>query len=623
VFVALLSPLTAQAQRRNTVSRPSLTFTVSMPQPGNHLYHVTFRCAGLEGDLQDFKMPQWSPGFYGIGNYARYVSSFRADDGASHALGWEKVARNTWRVVSDGAPVVVLNYDVFAAVTFPANSYLGDDRAYISPSGMFLYPVDHLRSPVTLNLELPAFWKQISTGLEPVQGKPATLQAADYDVLYDSPILIGNQESLTFEVKGVPHNVTIENVPPEVDRTRMIADLKTMVTAATALMNDIPYRSYTFLMMGRGGGGIEHSNSSSNQFDGKTLTTPAGYLRWLSFICHEYFHNFNVKRIRPLALGPFDYDQENLTSMLWVSEGLSVYYQDLILVRAGLMTRDQYLTKLAAAIGTFENLPGRRYQSAAESSQNTWNVGSGFGGGRKTTGSTVQASNPNLYYNNGGMLGAMLDLSIRSGSGNQLSLDDVMRSLYRKYYLGKKRGFTDAEFRAECETAAGTSLAEIFEYASTTKEVDYAKYFALGGLALDFTTTETAGGFIGLDTFAEEIPASAQPVASGGGRGRNSGPEFKLLVSDTVSGSPAAAAGLKPGDRIIAIDGIPATVAALNDAINAKLGGRIVLHVSTGGAERDVALDVAKKLNRTYQLTPKAAAQAQERILNHWLRKAL
>src|SRR5689334_5976251 len=209
----------------------------------------------------------------------------------------------------------------------------------------------------------------------------------------------------------------------------MIADLKAMVAAATNLMGDVTYNDYTFLMMGRGAGGIEHANSSSNQFDGNSLATPAGYLRWLSFICHEYFHNFNVKRIRPLALGPFDYDQENLTNMLWVSEGLSVYYQDLVLVRAGLMSRDQYLTKLATAIGTFENASGHHYQSATESSQNTWNSGSGVGGDRNTTIS---------YYNNGSMIGAMLDLKIREDSGNRKSLDDVMRAMYRKYYLQKK-----------------------------------------------------------------------------------------------------------------------------------------------------------------------------------------
>ena len=180
---------------------------------------------------------------------------------------------------------------------------------------------------------------------------PGVFEAPDFDVLYDSPILVGNQESLQFDVKGVPHFVAIENVAPEVDRARMVADLKAVVTAAVELMGDIPYRHYTFLMMGRGNGGIEHANSSANQFDGAGLGTRSGYVRWLSFIAHEYFHSFNVKRIRPLALGPFDYDQENVTGMLWVSEGLSVYYEDILLVRAGLMTREQYLEKLASAMG--------------------------------------------------------------------------------------------------------------------------------------------------------------------------------------------------------------------------------------------------------------------------------
>ncbi len=228
---------------------------------------------------------------------------------AERELAWERVAKNTWRVVTEDASSVVLQYDVFGNTSFAANNYLGDDRGYLSPSGLFMNLPGHLQQPLTVELQMPPNWKQISTGLELVKGQTHTFEAPDFDVLYDSPILIGNQEHFQFDVSGVPHHVAIENIPAEVDRTKMIADLKTMVTAATQLMGHVPYRHYTFLMMGRGGGGIEHSNSSSNQFDGTTLTTPAGYLRWLSFICHEYFHNFNVKRIRPLALGPFDYDQ--------------------------------------------------------------------------------------------------------------------------------------------------------------------------------------------------------------------------------------------------------------------------------------------------------------------------
>lgn len=596
-------------------AQAKMAFTVSMPQPSNHTYHVTFRCEALHGTLQDFKMPQWSPGYYGIGDYARNVSNFHAADLAGHQLAWEMVTKNTWRVVADNAPGIVLDYDVFGNTSFAANNYLGEDRGYLSPSGLFLNLAGHLQQPVTVTIQLPSDWKRISTGLEAVNGQGNTFEAPDFDVLYDSPILIGNQERLQFEVKGVPHYVAVENVPAEVDRARMVADLKTMVTAATQLMGQVPYKHYTFLMMGRGGGGIEHANSSSNQFDGSTLTTPEGYLRWLSFICHEYFHNFNVKRIRPLALGPFDYDQENLTNMLWVSEGLSVYYQDLVLVRAGLMTKDQYLAKMARAIGTFENSSGRHYQSATESSWNTWNSSSGVGGDRNTTIS---------YYNNGAMLGAMLDLKIRESSANRRSLDDVMRGMYEKYYVQKKRGFTDAEFRAECESAAGTKLDELFSYASTSTEVNYAKYFALAGLKLEAKSEAAPGGSIGLDTRTEEIPPNEMPPGRGP-RGRGAAPALRLIVTDTAAESPAAHAGLQPGDRIVDVDGTPANPVVLNTAINAKKPGeKINLHVVRAEKEMTVEVEVAPNVKNTFQLSlPEGASPAQQEILNTWLRKAL
>ena len=565
-------------------------------------------------------MPAWSPGYYGIGDYSRNVSNFRVEDGAGHALPFEKTARSTWRVAAGNAPAMVLNYDVFGNTSFAANTYVTEDRAYLSPSGIFVYLPGQIQHPVTVTIQMPAGWKQISTGLEPVKGKPDTLSAPDFDVLYDAPILIGNQEYLQFAVKGVPHYVAIEFVPESVNRPKMLADLQKMVTAATQLIGDVPYKHYTFLMVGRGNGGIEHLNSSSDFFNGESITTDAGYLRWLSFIAHEYFHNFNVKRIRPIALGPFDYDRENLTHMLWVSEGLSVYYEDLLLVRAGLMTKEQYLDKMAAAIGSFENASGRHYQSATESSMNTWSSGSGVGGDRNTTIS---------YYNNGAMLGAMLDLKIREGSRNRKSLDDAMRGMYRKYYLEKKRGFTDAEFRAECEAAAGGDMTEVFEYASTSKEVDYAKYFALAGLKLNAVAADAPGGYIGLDTHFEELPvgqalAPGNPAAgrgAAGGRGRGGAPATLLVVTDVAAGSPAEAAGLKPQDRILAVNGTPATAPVLNDAL--KPGEKIKLHLARNGAERDIEIEVAKNSKKTYTLQPMpAATPSQAAILNDWLRSA-
>jgi predicted metalloprotease with PDZ domain len=589
-----------------------VAFTVAMQNPAAHTFHVRMRADGLSAPLEDFQMPQWSTGYYGILNFSRYVSNFQAADDAGRALVSEKTARNTWRVVSGNSPVILLEYDVFGATRFSANNYLGEDRAFLSPAALFVHPAGMLDVPVTLELKVPAAWPHISTGLEPVNGKPSAFSAPNFDVLYDSPILIGTHEILQFEVRGVPHYIALEDMPSSVSRPQMQGDLKAIVTAATNIFGDVPYRHYTFLMMGRGGGGIEHSNSSANQFDGATLTTPAGYQRWLSFIAHEYFHNFNVKRIRPLALGPFDYDQENLTDLLWVSEGLSVYYQDLLLVRAGLMSREQYLDKLATAISAFENAPGRNYQSATEASLNTWNSGSGVAGDRNTTIS---------YYNNGAMLGAMLELNIRSASGNRYSLDDVMRGLYRKYYLEQKRGFTAAEFRAECEAAAGAPLGEVFDYASTSREVDYERQFALAGLRLEVATAPADGGYIGLHTSTREVPPSELPPPGGGrGGGRSGAPVFRLIVTDAAPGSPAASAGLEMGDVVLSVDGAPASASLMQKTVEGNPGS-IRLRIARRGQEQELTLQVARNLKRSYRFSEQPEPGFRRSLLEAWLRR--
>jgi len=565
-----------------TAFAQDFTFTVSVPKPASHTMHVAMRCAGISGEFQDFKMPVWMPGYYRVLDYARNVSNFHAADGNGRELRWERIGKNAWRVVTGGATLVRLDYDVSGTVRFAAQTYIADDRLYLAPPATFLHIAGKLNRPVTVNVEAPATWKTLATGLDrDPSGSTHIFHASDFDVLYDAPILMGNQEMQHFEVKGVRHDVAIENVPESVDRAQMMRDLQRMVEAATGLMGDVPYSHYTFLMMGQGNGGIEHLNSSSNAFNGNSLTTPEGYRRWLSYIAHEYFHNFNVKRIRPIALGPFDYDRENLTSMLWVSEGLSVYYQDLVCLRAGLITREQYLDKMRDTIQRFENAPGHRYQSATESSWNTWGT-SGVGGDRNTSIS---------YYDNGAMLGAILDVSIRHASGNKKSLDDVMRTLYRTYYKEKKRGFTDAEFRAACEAAAGWPLAEVFEYASTSKQMDYAKYFAWAGLAVSATAGEGKGTWLGGNVQARDKD---------------------LVVWDVIVDSPASRAGLRVGDAIVEM-----TVKQLNDAINATKPGE---HLKLKLASREVDAEIAASPQWTYAIKPvESPTPEQAAILKAWL----
>jgi predicted metalloprotease with PDZ domain len=571
----------------------AVAYTISMPEPSNHLFHVTLRVDGLEGEIHDVKMPAWHPGYYRMIDYAKNVSGFHAQDGQGRPLPWEKVTKNTWRIVAGGASTMVVRYDVLGTVRFSAHNYLDEHRAFIAPTGMYVHLDGGLQRSATVSIQLPQGWTRIATGLDPVRGRVNTFSAPDVDTLYDCPMLIGSQETLEFSVQGKPHTVAIEDVPASVDRPKMLADLKKVVESAATLMGDLPYTRYAFLMMGNGRGGIEHANSSANSFNGASLTNERGYLGWLSFICHEYFHHYNVKRIRPLALGPFDYDTENLTNMLWVSEGLTVYYQDLLLVRAGLQTAGQYLERMAGAISAFENAPGHRYQSATDSSLTTWGT-SGVGNDRNTTIS---------YYDNGAMLGAMLDLAIRHESGNRKSLDDVMRALYQKYYRHKKRGFTDGEFRQESESAAGATLTEVFEYASTTRDVDYAKYFAYAGLNVAVASEDATGTYLGLNTQTRD---------------------GMLVVVGTSAGSPAERAAFAAGDQVLEVDGKPATPKALNESLaTRKPDDTMTLKISRNNAGLEVQVTLARNTKQTFTIRQVAAPSARQKaVFEDWLRHA-
>jgi predicted metalloprotease with PDZ domain len=264
-------------------------------------------------------------------------------------------------------------------------------------------------------------------------------------------------------------------------------NLKKVVYAATQIIGDIPYNQYTFIGIGPGQGGIEHLNNTTVSFNGTRLNSSEGALNtMMSFLAHEYFHHYNVKRIRPFELGPFDYDKENKTNLLWVSEGLSVYYEYLIIKRGGIITEQMLYKNFESSINAFENNPGRSYQSLTQASYETWSDGP-FGKQGEDANKSIS------YYDKGPAVGLILDLAIRNATKNVKSLDDVMRLLYWQYYKKLQRGFTDAEFQQACESVAGISLNHEFEYVYTTKELDYNTYLAYAGLKAVIITDAASG----------------------------------------------------------------------------------------------------------------------------------
>jgi predicted metalloprotease with PDZ domain len=573
----------------------ALEFTVSMERPHRHYYHVLLRCQGLGNDVIDFKLPAWTPGYYRIMDYARNVLNFRVENEAGTPLAWEKTAKNTWRVETGGEDTLLVSYDIYAFTRSVADSFLDDRRAFISPTGVFIHPAELLQHPVTVRFIPSREGAIISTGLDPVEGREGMFYAPDFNVLYDCPVLIGDHEILRFDHEGIPHVIAVEELGA-FDRDRFVADIRRVVQGTVRLMGgDIPYRHYTFIMMDQGGGGLEHLNSMAVFSNSASWSSPRSYQGWLSFIAHEYYHLYNVKRIRPIALGPFDYDRENYTRLLWVSEGISVYYQDIILKRAGILTQDEYFERVRSFIRGYENRPGRLFQSVTESSYDTWMKF--FSRNENSVNTTIS------YYDKGAALGLLLDLKIRHETENQTSLDDVMRTLYETYHKEKGRGFTDAEFREACERAAGVPLSEIFEeYAPTVAALDYPKYLAYAGLEIDATTRIMPGVYFGAVTRAQE---------------------GNLMIASVEWDSPAQRGGLSARDEILALDGIRAAERILTRLLEGKKPGdtlRILL--ARRGRIQEAEIMLGERLERSFRIEPVPNPDPlQAMILEDWLRR--
>lgn len=557
-----------------------VTFRVT-PDLAQRAFHVVMDVEGLQGDTLFLKMPAWTPGYYQLLHFADNVSGFIAVDAKGKSLPISRSGRNGWKLVRGKSTSVRITYDVSAKRTFVATPFVTDDRAYISPPGVFLYLAGELNRPANLFIELPPAWKS-ATGLESVG--QAQYTAPDFDVLYDSPILMGELEELpSFDVRGIRHRF-IGYKPGNFDRVEFMNNLKRIVEASVNLMNDIPYPEYTFLAIGPGPGGIEHLNSTSFGFSGESLQTRDGSIRMYAFLAHEYFHHYNVKRIRPIELGPFDYDQENRTNLLWVSEGFTVYYDLLLTLRAGLMTQEEFFQGISSRIAAYENKPGKNFQSATQASYNTWSDGP-FGRTDDEVNKTVSV------YDKGAALGLLLDLAIRKVTGNRKSLDDVMRSLYKDFYKAKRRGFTESEFRMVAERVAGTSLAEVFNYASSTLPVDYPKFFSMAGLDIDVQPRARNGGWLGIAA-----------------RERND----SLVVASIDYESPAWRAGIRrgmtfatPRDRVepLIATAMPGTSYTL---CFRKLG--------------EITLILAVKEEASFAISPNPTATAPQRAIREaWL----
>lgn len=561
-----------------------------MDEPWTHYFRVTMRIEGIEdasrGGPLRLAMPVWTPGSYLVREFARNVLDLRVTDAAGRELRAEKEAKDRWLVSAPMSESVDVTYRVYAFRHDTSESYLDSDHAVINGASVFLYPIGYEASPITLEVVPYPSWKVVSTGLPRSGGEGRRFEATDYDVLVDSPIEVGNQHVTAFEVQGVPHEVSIY-APNPVDESRLVSDIRTIVESTVPVFGEVPYNRYLFLVdfTDQGAGGLEHLNSTYCIASYLGMASPPEYRRMLSLFSHEFFHAWNVKRMRPTALGPFDYSRENYTRSLWISEGLTSYYGAHILRRADVVTVPEFLEMICDEIAPVKSLPSARAQSPQESSFDTW-----------IKLYREDENSPNVspsYYRQGASLGVLLDLEIRRSSSLERTLDDAMRDVYRSTYK-EGRGFTDAEFEDACSRVSAGATEEIFaRYVRDPGEIDFARYLGYAGLTLEpKSSPDSPEGFLGVR------------VRPGQG----------LVIQSRLSGSPAETADLSAGDEIIALDGLRMDGQRLPYYVASRPpGAEVSVTFSREGTLRETRARLSARPPFEFRVQKKSEATEQEK----------
>lgn len=594
-------------------SPATVSYTVATPDPHTHLFLITAHIPVPEGaDHVELKIPAWSPGSYMIREYCRHIQRVSATSGGE-ALAVRKVDKATWRVSCAGASTIEARYEVFGHEVSIRMNHLDDSHGYINAPSLYLYPEGQLAAPVEVTFKIPTGW-EVFTGMDVADAAARRFSAPDFDTLYDMPVELGPHAPIVFEAAGKPHRVVIwgrSNVEPE----RLIADFTRIIeTQASMFGGELPYEHYTFIIHLKpdGFGGLEHQNSTVLLTDPHSFSEGAPgtsfegglpdsvYREFLRLVSHELFHVWNVKRIRPSVLGPFDYQQENYTRELWTVEGITSYYDTLFMVRAGLMTPEAYFKEIATnEIRRLEGIPGRAVQSLEDASFDAWIKL--YRPDEHTVNSTVS------YYLKGSLMTWLLDLWLRAKTDGARSLDDVMRALWA-HYQATGEGYDEGSFGGWIAQATDVPREEVEAflevYMRLPGPVDFDAPLARVGLALGRQVGKKATPWLGCQTAAEGD---------------------RVMVRAVLDGSPAQRAGVYAGDELVALDNLRLTPDSLPKLLRRYAPGMTVdVHLFRRGELRARAVTLGEPRPETYTLAVHPeATDAQRAQLSAWLGQPL
>lgn len=511
-----------------------LHYQIEFDDYRQHLVHVTLRF--LANPNQELWLPTWIPGSYLVREFSKHIESVKASDEAGRILSIKKTEKNRWRLFNTDHELITVEYDVYAYDLSVRGAYVDQTRLYINPACVCLGLQDQEQAPCEVEVFLPDELKhfQIATGLTSkslVKGR-FTLKAENYDQLIDSPFELADQSRFSFEANGISHEFVISG-KHSTDLDRLKADINKICETEINLFGSAPFKDYTFMTMATGNsyGGLEHCNSTS-------LITPrddlpkAGeaeepskdYQRFLGLCSHEYFHSWLVKFIRPENFANYDLHKEGYTSLLWIFEGFTSYYDDLILLRSGVISQKSYLNLLKAQIDRYLQNPGRFIQSVSESSFDAW---------IKFYRQDENSNNAGTsYYNKGSLVALCLDLGLRLRGSN---LDSLMRRLYENTQNGMQ--VNDRTIVELCNELTGDNwIEQINHLINTTDELPLDQLFPEFGLSYSIKNDKAL-------PFGLKVADKAEGV----------------VIQQVRRESAAAQAGLSANDVIIAVDGLKAS----------------------------------------------------------------
>jgi predicted metalloprotease with PDZ domain len=533
LFVIIFSSMT-------NIEAQNVKYEIRIPNPKNHYAEVLIQTIANEKGNVKISMPVWTPGSYLIREFAKNIESVSCDINNS-SIQVNKVDKNTWSFPTKKGDKISFRYKVYCFELSVRTSFIDEDQALLNMASVCMFIEGQEKKPGELTIVSPEGWNSFTSPLQGVSSEPIKNTLNDifitfenYDELIDSPVQLGNFQIFEFEVSNIKHHVALVG-KNNANIEKLKLDMQRICQTMTNIIGIHPCKSYTFIIQNveAGGGGLEHKNGSTLMMSRFGYSIPSSYQGLLGLVAHEYFHLWNVKRIRPIALGPFDYNNENYTKSLWIAEGITSYYDELALMRAGYVSRQDFLNTLMTYINNHENRAGSKIATLHEMSWDAWI--------KEYRPSENSKNNSYSYYSKGLIIGALLDMTISKATNGKKSLDDVYKALYNDFYLNTKKGkvkegmgYTDDDFLNVCNKLAGVDLSADFnKWLASTESPDYSSIFK--NLELDIKKVEANKFNWGLN----------YELSNG-----------KTIVKYVRNQGPALDLGINVNDEIISINGV-------------------------------------------------------------------